>query len=233
LLARLAVRSQRVDSFGGEARLRYYLGNGDVVGRQVRVIAQRGVGFRLWTLEGDQVVDDFVCARGELRYFSHRAGCHMRGRCNREEIYRALWLWIEPDDLVRLMNADAFVVSHSGASVRQVKGNGRPTRDLSLWGPRHRQDIRVSENGDDLFVLSTVTRRASTIEQVAYTHFSRPSEGSVRVPYSVKLVPGGNRPSVVVKWESIQLDIGQRPGSFELAPPASAPACAPPAPGYP
>ncbi len=198
----------------------------------MRVIAQRGVGFHLWTLDGEQVVDDLVCARGELQYFNHRAGCRARGRCNRDEIYRALSLWIEPDGFIHLVNGDPLVLPHTRASERPATG-GERVREISLQGLRHRQEIRVKESGDDLLVLSSTIRRAATTEQVAYSHFSRVGDQDTLVPYSAKLVPGGDRPSVVVKWEGIRVDIRPASESFELALPVSAPICPAPAPWIP
>lgn len=229
ILEELKRKQQRITSFYGEANLKYFLPQGRWMVRHVRVVAVRGIGFHVWTLDGETPVDEFVCARGRLSVISKRNHCQLTDRCDRESIYRTLMLWIEPEGFLELVTGSAFAIAYSRSTIRSLGTGDRI--EIALSDGAVRQQIVASRSAGDWRVLSTTTARGTSTSEVRYTHFSRiPSRGRETahlLPLSAMIDPPEPRVPVNIHWGDTRTGIPITPELFAVSTVSPLPPCSP------
>ena len=233
VLAQLAATRDRTGTVGGEARLKYWMGGGKLSGVTVRLVAQRGVGFHLWTLDGVDPGDELICTRGELIGISRRGQCQVREVCDTETLSRILSLPIGPDGLFDLATGSPFAIEHNHALIDHAPDDDA-ARVITLSSHEREQRIVVINVGGRWRVRSSELLGREAGAKVAYNHY-RPVKDLVdgeawQLPFSALMVPAGGTPSVVVKWEELRVGFDIAPEMFATAGRAGLPACPGPSP---
>ena len=195
---------------------------------KVRLVAQRGVGFHLWTLDGVDPTTEMICARGELLRISHRGQCQAREVCDAEALSRIMSLAIGPDGLFDLATGSPFAIEHTHASIDRAPDDDA-ARVITLSGDGREQRIVVVKRGGKWRVRSSELLGREAGSKIAYNHYT-PVEAIVdgevwRLPVSALVVPAGGTPAVNVNWTELRVGFDIPPALFATAAPVGLPAC--------